>query len=154
PSAVSDGAVWGLAGGRLRQRIEQCKEYGNESPVRPAAFMRISADGGATWPGESIVAVDPGNRVFYWDQRLAVHPCTGELVAMFWTHDVQAGTDRDVHVAWGSADGRAWSPPRATGLAGQHCQPVAIGGDRLVAVYSHRGRPPGIRAALSRDFGR
>jgi len=23
-----------------------------------------------------------------------------------------------------------------------------------VAVYSHRGRPPGIRAALSRDFGR
>src|SRR5437879_6634852 len=83
-----------------------------------------------------------------------MHPVTGELVVMFWTHDVQAGADLEVHVARGSADGRTWSPPSPTGLAGQHCQPVAIGGDRLVAVYSHRGRPPGIRAALSRDFGR
>ncbi len=154
PGASPTGPLLGLADGRLGQPFEQWKEYDDENPGRPAAFIRISADGGATWPDESIVAVDPGNRVFYWDQRLAVHPSTGELVAMFWTHDVQAGTDRDVHVAWGSADGRAWSPPRATGLAGQHCQPVAIGGDRLVAVYSHRGRPPGIRAALSRDFGR
>jgi hypothetical protein len=154
PGASATGPLVRLADGRLGQPFEHWKEYEDPSPGRPAALLRISADGGLTWPDESVVARDRENRVFYWDQRLAVHPGTGQLVAMFWTHDVQAGSDLDVHVAWGSADGRTWSRPLPTGLAGQHCQPVAIGGDRLVAVYSHRRHPPGIRAALSRDFGR
>ena len=42
----------------------------------------------------------------------------------------------------------------ARGCAGQHCQPIALGGDRLLAVYSHRSSPGGIHAALSEDFGR
>jgi hypothetical protein len=41
-----------------------------------------------------------------------------------------------------------------TGLPGQHTQPLALGGDRLLAVYSHRQDPGGIRAVLSSDFGR
>jgi hypothetical protein len=39
-------------------------------------------------------------------------------------------------------------------LPGQHCQPIAVGGDRLLAVYSHRSTPGGIHAAISEDFGR
>ena len=39
-------------------------------------------------------------------------------------------------------------------MSGQHCQPISLGGDRLLAVYSHRAAPPGIHAALSEDFGR
>jgi hypothetical protein len=154
PGASPTGPLLLLADGRLGQPFEHWKEYDDPSPGRPAAHLRISSDGGLTWPQDSLVAADPRDRVFYWDQRLAVHPGTGQLVAMFWTHDVATGRDLDVHVAWGSADGRTWSPPQPTGLAGQHCQPVAVGGDVLVAVYSHRGQPPGIRAALSRDFGR
>ena len=72
---------------------------------------------------------------------------------MFWTHDPLAGRDRDVHLAWGSPDGRRWTAPRGTGLPGQHCQPIPLGGGRLVAVYARRQDPPGIHAALSRDFG-
>ena len=33
--------------------------------------------------------------------------------------------------------------PVGTGLPGQHCQPISLGGDRLLAVYSHRRRPAG-----------
>jgi hypothetical protein len=73
---------------------------------------------------------------------------------MFWTHEPASGRDVDVHIAWGSPDGRTWTDPVGTGLPGQHCQPISIGGDRVVAVYSHRQDPPGIRAALSDDFGR
>ena len=62
--------------------------------------------------------------------------------------------DVDIHIAWGSPDGRTWTVPIGTGLRGQHCQPIALGGDRLLAVYSHRADPPGIHAALSEDFGR
>ena len=82
------------------------------------------------------------------------HPDDGRLVNMFWTRDVAAALDIDIHIAWGSPDGRTWTVPVGTGLPGQHCQPISLGGDRLLAVYSHRGDPPGIRAALSEDFGR
>jgi hypothetical protein len=117
-------------------------------------MLRISRDGGRTWPDDVVVASDPANRIYYWDQRLATHPLTGQLVAMFWTFDRDANADLPIHIAWGSADGRRWTLPGATTLDGQHCQPVAIGGDRLVALYTHRRNPPGIRAALSHDFGR
>ena len=72
---------------------------------------------------------------------------------MFWTHDRNAASDLDNHIAWGSPDGATWSIPVPTGLPGQHCQPIAVGGERLVAVYVHRQDPPSLRAALSEDFG-
>jgi hypothetical protein len=73
---------------------------------------------------------------------------------MFWTHDPATGQDLPVHISWGSPDGRRWSAPESTGLPGQHCQPIAVGGNRLVAVYARRREAPGIRAIVSRDFGR
>ncbi len=100
------------------------------------------------------VADDPNGARYYWDQRLTARPDTGELVAMFWTHDSSRGQDLDVHLARGSPTGRQWETPVGTGLPGQHCQPISLGGDDLAAVYVHRRDPPGIRIALSRDYGR
>ena len=65
---------------------------------------------------------------------------------MFWIED------RDVHIAWGSADagsGRRPSPPGC----GQHCQPVIVDERTVVAVYADRVRPA-IVASVSHDFGR
>jgi hypothetical protein len=73
---------------------------------------------------------------------------------MFWTHQISTGRDVDIHIAWAGPDARRWSQPEGTGLTGQHCQPIPLGGERLVAVYAHRRDPPGIRAAISDDFGR
>jgi hypothetical protein len=73
---------------------------------------------------------------------------------MFWTHDREAGRDLDNHIAWGRPDGSYWSAPVPTGLPGQHCQPIALGGERLAALYVHRQDPPSLRAAVSDDFGR
>jgi len=154
PGASSTGPALRLADGTLGQPFETWKEYDDPAPGRPAAFLRLSTDGGATWDEDVVVARDPSNALFYWDQRLEAHPDTGRLVNMFWTHDPAAGVDRDVHISWGDPDGRTWADPIPTGLPGQHCQPISLGGDRLVAVYSHRRQPGGIRAALSDDFGR
>jgi hypothetical protein len=154
PGASPTGPLLRLAGGAIAQPFEHWKEYEDPSEGRPAAYLRVSRDGGRTWPEDIQVARDPSNAIFWWDQRLAIHPATGELVAMFWTHEPAVGRDRDVHIAWARPDGSGWSTPVPTGLPGQHCQPVAIGGDRLVAVYTHRGAPPGIRLAISDDFGR
>lgn len=152
PGASPTGPLLHLPGA-LAQPYEHWKEFDDPAPGRPAALLRLSTDGGATWPEHATVAADPANARFYWDQRLATEPETGRLVAMFWTHDPAAGRDLDVHITWGSPDGRHWGVPRGTGLPGQHCQPIPLGNGRLVAVYARRRDPPGIRAVLSRDFG-
>jgi hypothetical protein len=152
--ASSTGPVLRLADGTLAQPFETWKAYDDPTPGRPAAFLRLSDDDGRSWPAEVLVAQDPSNHIFFWDQRLEAHPGDGSLVNMFWTHEPGAGRDIDVTVSWGTPDGRSWTPPTPTGIAGQHTQPIALGGDRLLAVYSHRGDPPGIRAILSEDFGR
>jgi BNR repeat-like domain len=143
-----------LADGALAQPFEHWKDQDDPTPGHPAAWLRLSTDEGRTWPADVLVAHHPDDALYYWDQRLEVHPADGRLVNMFWTHDPLAGRDVDVHIAWGTPDGRTWTVPAGTGLPGQHCQPIALGGDRLLAVYSHRGDPPGIRAAVSEDFGR
>jgi len=149
---VTTGPLLHLSGA-LAQPYEHWKEFDDPAPGRPAALLRLSRDGGQTWPDFTAVAADPANARFYWDQRLAVEPETGRLVAMFWTHDPVAGQDLDVHITWGTPDGRRWDTPQGTGLPGQHCQPIPLGGGRLVAVYARRRDPPGIRAVLSHDFG-
>ncbi|MAG36222.1 MAG: hypothetical protein CL878_08255 [Dehalococcoidia bacterium] len=147
-------SVLTLAGGALAQPYEHWKAYDDQTPGHPGARLRLSSDAGDTWPEYVTVAVHPEASLYYWDQRLSRHPDTGQLVAMFWTHDATTGKDRDIHIAWGTPDGRTWSQPVGTGLPGQHCQPLSVGGDRLLAIYAHRRQPPGIRAAISQDFGK
>ncbi len=152
PGASPTGPLLRLPGA-LAQPYENWKDYDDPTPGRPLALLRLSSDDGATWPAFATVAADLDNARFYWDQRLATAPETGRLVAMFWTHDPVAARDIDVHITWGSPDGRQWSTPQGTGLPGQHCQPIPLGDGQLVAVYARRQDPPGIRAILSRDFG-
>jgi hypothetical protein len=154
PSSSVTGPLIRLPNGDLAQPFEHWKAYDDPAVGRPRALLRFSRDGGATWTGEAVVAADPDNRLYFWDQRLAAHPATRQLVAMFWTFDRVHNHDLPIHIAWGSPDGRTWTAPTQTTLDGQHCQPIALGNDLLAAAYSHRRNPPGIRVALSRDFGR
>lgn len=154
PGMSPTGAIRPLSVGVLAQPLECWKDYDDPEPGHPAALLLLSLDDGVSWTEELVVAADPDNQLFYWDQRLATHPNDGRSVAMFWTHEPAVGRDRDVHIAWSSADGRRWSIPVPTGLPGQHCQPVAVGGERLLAVYAERTPNPGIRVARSPDFGR
>ena len=154
PGASVTGPVLRLSDGMLAQPFENWKEYEDPTPGIPAAWLRLSPDDGATWTDDVLVARHPDNAIYYWDQRLATHPVDGRIVNMFWTHVPADGRDIDVHISWGTPDGRTWTDPVGTGLPGQHCQPISLGGDRLLAVYSHRnesGRHPG---SISEDFGR
>jgi BNR repeat-like domain len=154
PGASCTGPIIRLPDGALGLPYERWKEYDDPGPGTHAAHLVYSRDNGRTWGARSTVATDPTTRLFFWDQRIAVHPETGQLVAMFWTHDRAAGRDLDNHLAWGCVEGTTWSAPTPTGLPGQHCEPIAAGGDRLVALYVHRQDPPSLRAVLSDDFGR
>ncbi len=147
------GPIMRLPGDVLALPYERWKEYDDPRPGDHGAQLRLSRDGGLTWSETVTVASDPDAHVFYWDQRIAVHPETGQLVGMFWTHDRRVEQDTENHIAWGTPDGLDWTSPRPTGWRGQHCEPIAVGGDRLVALYVHRHDPPSLRAVLSEDFG-
>ena len=144
PSSSTTGPLLRLADGALAQPFEHWKDYEDPSQGVPRAMLRLSHDDGATWTEDVIVAADPRNETFFWDQRLATHPDTGELVAMFWTFDRVAGRDLAIHIAWGSPDGRRWTTPQPTPLDGQHCQPISIGGAR---AWSRRTPTGGSRPA-------
>ncbi len=152
--ASCTGPVLRLAGDVLALPYETWKEYDDPHPAYQSANLRLSFDGGRSWRQQVTVAADPEQQLCYWDQRIGLHPATGLVVAMFWTHDRVAGCDSVNHIAWGRPNGRVWTAPSPTGLPGQHCEPIPIGSDRLLAVYVHRADPPGLSAVLSDDFGR
>ncbi|MBM4407944.1 MAG: exo-alpha-sialidase [Chloroflexi bacterium] len=145
--------VMRLANGDLAQPFETLKAYDDADEAQSKAWLQVSHDGGRTWPTQVMVAGDPENARWYWDQRLAVRPDDGRLVGMFWTRDVAGQRDLPSSIAWGTPDGMSWTDPSSTGLPGQHTQPVPLGGERLLAVWSHR-ELPGIVASISEDFGR
>ena len=100
-----------------------------------------------------IVAHDPNANLFFWDQRLALDPETGSIIGLFWTHNRAAQQDSNIHIAWSSPYGKAWTQPVDIGIAGQIASPLILSGRRVLAVYVHRHSPPGLRAILSEDFG-
>lgn len=148
------GPIFAPEPGVLAFPYETWKAYEDPSPGSHTASLRFSRDRGATWEERRIVAADPEERVFYWDQRIAVHPETGELIVMFWTHDREAASDIDNHMAWCHSVKASWSRPISAGWSGQHCQPLALGGDMLAAIHTERTGRGGIIVRLSDDFGR
>ena len=115
--------------------------------------MKISRDGGYHWLEQVDVVHDPTGRVFYWDARYNVGD-GGHVVAAFWAYDRKQQRDLNIHFSDTRDGGRTWCPPRDCGLVGQVCQPVLVGGDRLLLVYVDRFGTRAIRAALSHDLGR
>lgn len=147
------GPVLRLRDGVLAAQLELNKAYDDPGPWRHAAVLKLSADGGRTWPRHVIAARDPDRRRYYWDQRPALLP-DGRLLTAFWTYDADAQRDLPVHLAWGSADAAEWTPPRDTGLEGQCPFPVAWGGDRVLLLWVDRYGGAALRAAASEDGGR
>ncbi|CAN5857724.1 hypothetical protein BH20CHL4_BH20CHL4_12990 [soil metagenome] len=147
------GPIFRVDGQTLALPYETWKSYEDTSPGKHTALLRLSHNGGATWPDRVVVASDPDAQVFYWDQRIAMHPETRQLVVMFWTHNRTLGADIENHIAWADATGRRWTVPRPTGWKGQHCQPLPLGRDRLAAIYVHRHHSASLRMVISEDFG-
>lgn len=151
---ATTGAILKLANGALALPYEAWKSYSDTSYGKHHAILRISHDGGHSFDPAVIVAHDPNANLFFWDQRLALDPETGRIVGLFWTHERQAQQDRNIHIAWGSPDGKTWTQPVDTGMAGQIASPLILPGGRVLAVYVHRHSPPSLRAVLSEDFGK
>jgi hypothetical protein len=152
---ASTGPIVEWSDGTLAYAFESFKEFDDPRPARHAAWIMVSRDGGRTHGPPLLVAQDPRGDVYYWDQRLCPTAPSGELVAMFWTHDRAAKHDLDVHLrrAVVGADGVVGGPIRATGIRGQIAAPVALDAGRHLALVVDRVRPGTMKLWRSPDGG-
>lgn len=153
PGANPTDRIVRLTNGQLLLPYESWKEW-DDVEGEQSANVKLSVDEGRTWGDPITMASHPEGRLYYWDNHVTVLRDSGRLLAAFWTHDAKAGRDTTIHLAWGEPDGKRWSTPHATPVAGQVTEPVHLGGERLMLVYVHRHDPPSIRAVLSDDLGR
>jgi hypothetical protein len=151
---ATTGPAMRLAGGVMALPYECWKSYYDTSRGEHHAVLRLSRDGCRSFEPATIVAHDSAANLFYWDQRLTVDPHSGRMIGMFWTHDRAAQRDIHIHIAWGSPDGKEWTAPVDTGIAGQICCPLVLPDGRSLAAYVHRHEPPSLRAIVSEDFGK
>ncbi len=131
--------------GTIAFAFESFKEYDDPRPGRHAAWLLVSRDGGRSFDAPTLVAQDPEHRLYYWDQRLCPAGPAGEYVALFWTHDLAAKRDLNVHILRGSI--------RETSIPGQIAAPLLLEDGRLLAFVVDRGRPGTMKLWQSRDGG-
>lgn len=147
------GPILRLPNGELACQFELNKHYEDPEPWRHASILLFSTDGGRTWPRHAVAAQDPGNRVFYWDQRPAVLE-NGRILDVFWTFDRQSATYWHIHARDSMDGGRTWSELWDTGVPGQPAAVFALPDGSLAMPYVDRTAAPVIKVRRSTDGGR
>jgi hypothetical protein len=149
------GPVLKWADGTIGFAFESLKEFDDPSPARHGAWLLLSRDGGRTFDPPHLVAADPRQQVYYWDQRLCVGREAGEYIGLFWTHDRGEKRDRRVHFVRGSLhDSEPMRrQPVETPIQGQIAAPLLLEDGRLLAFVVDRQRPGTLRLWVSLDGG-
>lgn len=141
--------------GSIGFAFESFKEFDDPSPPTHGAWLVVSRDGGRSFGPPVLVARDPRNQVYFWDQRLCTGPAPGEYVGLFWTHDRAEKRDRHVHLKIGHLTSLA-NPnelPVETSIRGQIAAPLRLPDGRLLAFVVDRARPGTLRLWSSLDGG-
>jgi len=130
-----------------------CAPLEVQLPSGPQATAAcFSSDGGRSFSRPEIVASDDEGRLSLCDARFA-RLGDGTYLAHLWAfrHDTE---ETAAPYESRSADGRAWSRPTPTTLAGQISQPLELPSGLLIAVCNHRQVPTGSQLWWSADRGR
>ncbi|MFO0901705.1 MAG: sialidase family protein [Pirellulales bacterium] len=141
--------------GRIAYAFESFKEFDDPRPAPHRAWLLESTDGGRHFGPPQLVAFDPSERLYYWDQRLCAADRPGEFVGLFWTHQRAAQRDVHVHFVRGSltALGDARATPQETPIRGQIAAPAVLRDGRIAALVVDRAGPCTIRLWCSPDGG-
>lgn len=150
---ATTGPVTAWPDGTIAHAFESFKEYDDPRPGPHAAWLLISRDGGRSFEKPFLLAQDPSHRVYYWDQRLCPTDRPGEFVSLFWTHDLQAKRDLNVHFLRASINQPITALPHPTSIPGQIAAPLRLKDGRLLAFVVDRSRPGTLKLWQSRDSG-
>lgn len=139
-----------LADGRWLWPTSTWRGWNGQEPNGMKAVAFVSHDRGRTWP-EYLDLMDQYKQgLFSWEISL-VQTADKRLLATVWAFDEPKGVTRGVFYTV-SADGRTFSPPRDTGLAGETTKIQALDDGRIFCGY--RGtEPPGLWGAIAQLKG-
>jgi hypothetical protein len=153
---ATTGPIIKWSDGTLAYAFESFKEFDDPRPARHAAWIIASRDGGRTGEPSRLVADDPRDLVYYWDQRLCPTSRDGEFVALFWTHDRAQQRDLNVHLRRLTIqrDVLHGEPVQSTSIRGQIAAPLVLDDNTLLAFVVDRVRPGTMKLWRSRDAGR
>ena len=152
---ATTGPALGWPDGTIGYAFESTNEYDEAGPPRHSAQMILSHDGGRTFGQPIVTARDPEQQIYFWDQRNCLAP-NGDIVGMYWTHDLKTEVDLPVHLRRFSLakDDFQSAPIRATTIPGQISAPLCLPDGRLLAFTVNRAPPGTMTLRCSRDDGR
>jgi hypothetical protein len=152
-----------LSDGRWLLPTSTWRGWDGDCPNGMKMVAFVSHDRGGSWPEYLDVMADPGQRVIYWESKIA-ELAHDRLLAVAWVYDQVAGKDLPNQYAVSRDGGKSWSAPRSTGLQGQTLTPYVLddaqkdsmprfsghgaGSGRVLCVY-RRIDQPGLWANLS-----
>ena len=96
-----------------------------------------SSDKGRTWDTSKLYFTTPGNEISPYEARLCVMG-DGRIVALVWAYDHRQGKNLNNHVVVSHDDGRTWSAPMDTGVAGQASGIMPLHDEVVLTIHAHR----------------
>ncbi|MBL8848802.1 MAG: exo-alpha-sialidase [Planctomycetaceae bacterium] len=152
---AASGPVLRWPDGTIAVCFESYKEFDDPNPGRHGAWIVRSRDGARTFDAPCLIAQDPANRIYYWDERLCATGDNG-LTALFWTHDLLEKRDLNVHMRTGRIEANEFvgGPVFDTGLPGQISAPCVLADGRVIGFVVDRGHPGTMTLWASRDGSR
>ena len=149
------GPVLKLPDNTLVCAFESFKEFDDHRTGRHAAWVMRSRDQGTTFLAPQQVAQHPEHKLYYWDQRLCTGSVTGDVVALFWTHDLEQKQDRRVHLRRFRIEENELNTDSIfeTPIPGQIAAPLSLADRRLLAFVVDRSQPSTMSLWSSQDLG-
>ena len=147
------GPALGFPDGEIVSQFELNKPYDSPEVWRHLPVLNFSRDGGRSFYRHAIPASDPGNNIFYWDQRPLILGDGKSIVDFFWTWDNANGVYHNISRVFSADRGVTWSAPADTGVSGQPGQPVEFADGSLLLPLVDRTAAPKIVVRLSHDQG-
>ena len=128
--------------------LASCRIIGATAPFHlgkagHAGWIVASDDRGRSWHKFSEFYRSAGGNVSTWESRLCEF-APGKVAVIFWAYDNAAGVNLNNHIVLSADGGESFAPAIDTGIKGQASNLMALGGNKILTIHSHREAPVGL----------